>query len=73
MIEQFFTKLPWQARALAGWLVAVAGILLLFTIGRQDFVAAHPVEQQLLTFAGWGMAFWAPVILFTIEGERADS
>lgn len=50
----------------------LAGILVLFTIGRQDFVAAHPVEQQLFTFAGWGMAFWGPVLLFTLEGQRAD-
>jgi prolipoprotein diacylglyceryltransferase len=72
MIELFFTKLPWQLRALAGWLCMLAGILLLFTIGKQDFVAAHPVEQQFLTFAGWGMAFWGPVILFTLEGQRID-
>ena len=72
MIELFFTKLPWQLRALAAWMGTLAGALLLFAIGKQDFVAAHPVEQQLLTFAGWGMAFWGPVILFTLEGQRAD-
>lgn len=72
MIELFFTKLPWQLRALTAWFGMLVGILILFVIGKQDFVAAHPVEQQLFTFAGWGLAFWGPVILFTIEGQRAD-
>lgn len=72
MIEKFF-GLPWPVRSLAAWLGTLGGILLLFFIGRTDFVAAHPVEQQLLTFAGWGMAFWGPVTLVTMEGIRADS
>jgi hypothetical protein len=72
MLELFFTKVPWQLRALTAWLGTLAGILLLFTIGKQDFVAAHPVEQQFLTFAGWGMAFWGPIALVILEGQRAD-
>ncbi|WP_395092915.1 hypothetical protein [Armatimonas sp.] len=72
MLELFFTKFPWQLRALCAWFGTLAGILLLLTIGKQDFVAAHPVEQQFLTFAGWGMAFWGPIILVTMEGIRAD-
>lgn len=71
MIEKFFT-LPWQLRALSAWLGTIFGILFLFYIGRTDFVAAHPVEQQLFTFAGWGMAFWGPVTLVTAEGLRID-
>ena len=73
MIELFFTKLKWQHRALLAWFGTLTGILLLFIIGKQDNVAAHPVEQQFLTFAGWGLAFWGPIILATLEGERADS
>jgi predicted metal-binding membrane protein len=72
MLELFFTKVPWQLRALCAWFGTLAGILLLFAIGRQDFVAAHPVEQQLFTFAGWGLAFWGPVALVTLEGQRID-
>ena len=73
MLELFFTKIPWQLRALSAWLGTLAGILFLFYIGRTDFVAAHPVEQQLFTFAGWGMAFWGPVTLVMMEGIRSDS
>lgn len=73
MLELFFTKVPWQLRALTAWFGTLSGILLLFYIGQTDFVAAHPVEQQLFTFAGWGMAFWGPIALFIMEGERADS
>ena len=44
--------------------------------GRRQFfrMGLHrcPVEQQFLTFAGWGMAFWGPIILVTMEGIRAD-
>lgn len=73
MLELFFTKLKWPYRALLAWCGTLMGILILFTIGRQDFVAAHPVEQQLFTFAGWGLAFWGPVTLVILEGEREDS
>lgn len=72
MIEKFF-MLPWQLRSLAAWLGTLSGILFLFYIGRADFVAAHPVEQQFFTFAGWGMAFWGPITLFMMEGIRTDN
>ena len=72
MIEFFFTKLKWQHRALLAWGGTLTGIAILFTIGHQDFVAAHPVEQQFFTFAGWGLAFWGPIVLAIFEGERMD-
>lgn len=71
MLNKVF-GLPWRVVALGAWLGTLSGIALLFFIGRADFFTVHPLEAQLLTFAGWGMAFWGPVIMATIMGIRAD-
>jgi hypothetical protein len=71
MVDKIF-GLPWRLVAFGGWLGTLTGILLLFVVGSADVFSVHPFESHLMTFAGWGMAWWGPVAMALIMGMRAD-